>query len=156
MAERNKRRERSKALRQVRSPDSTAHPKHEFSSLDNQRFTRLAGAMQFVAVLEIACGLAFAFIALPSVLEAMRQQSVVKMVTPMGAVLVPPIIGAWTYRAAEHFRLIVSTEGDDIGHLMAAMGELTKLYILQMGLWLVAIVAIIWMVIASGVLGNLL
>ncbi len=128
---------------------------YEFDKLEDQRFTRLAGAMQTVAVLEILTGLLFAFIALPIVLKGFSQANVLEMLKPIGAVLVPPLIGVWTYRAAVHLRLVVGTEGNDIAHLMDALSELTKLYLLQMGLWLLAAGVVIWMIAASGTLSAL-
>ncbi len=128
---------------------------YEFDKLENQRFTRLAGAMQTVAVLEIVTGLLFAFIALPAVVKGFAHANVLEVLKPIGAVLVPPLIGVWTYRAAVRLRLVVRTEGNDIAHLMDAMAELTKLYLLQLGLWLLAAAVVIWMIVASGALTTL-
>ena len=55
------------------------------------------------------------------------------------------IIGTWTTRAANSFRLIVDTEENDIRNLMTALGELKKLYTLQ---YVIVIAAIVMIVLA--------
>ena len=123
---------------------------YEFTALENKRFTRLAGAMQFVAVLEVAAGLLVVFFAAPSAVAGMRAQSVLDTLLPVAGIVVPLLVGAWTYRAGGHLRMIVRTQGDDIRHLMAAVGELTKLYILQIWLFLAALGFILLSLAAHG------
>jgi hypothetical protein len=128
--------------------DESADRGYEFTALENRKFTRLAGAMQFVAVLEVTGALLAMFLAAPSAAEALDARSVLGTLLPIASVAVPLFVGAWTFRAGGHLRLIVRTEGDDIRHLMAAMAELTKLYILQIWLFLVAVGFIIFSLVA--------
>ena len=111
---------------------------HEFTALDNQRFARLATAMQAVATLKFLCGLFLLVAGLPHFLAAIRSAKLAAASGNLLSMLVPPVIGIWTYRAAKHLRRIVRTQGNDIKHLMAAIDELSRLYILQFGLWLAA------------------
>ena len=118
------------------SPASTSY---EFSALENKRFTRLALTMQLVALLEMAAALLATPIAYSAVVAAWNEGRTVSGLLPAATVIVPAVVGAWTFRAGGHLRLIVNTQGDDIRHLMAAMGELTKLYLLQFLLFLGAV-----------------
>jgi len=112
---------------------------YEFGQLENQSFTRLAVAMQWVALLQIAVAALLAAGAAEQLVSSIREGSLLAMLRSGAVMLVPAIIGLWTYRAGRHFRLIVRTQGDDIRHLMDAMGELTKLYILQLLLFVLAV-----------------
>jgi hypothetical protein len=125
-------------------------PGYEFSALENKRFTRLAGAMQTVSVLEVMAGLLGIAPAWPAAVQGFSEGKVLASLLPVAAVVVPVLVGVWTYRAGGHLRLIVRTQGDDIAHLMAAMGELTKLYILQIWLFLMAVGAVIFSLVAHG------
>ena len=63
------------------------------------------------------------------------------------------IIGGLTVQAAGAFRLIVDSQGDDIGHLMSALGALRSLYRLQVILLCFALALLIlafWLVASSG------
>ena len=112
---------------------------YEFTALENKKFTRLAGAMQIVAILEIVAAAVGSVPAVTAVRTHLAASDVLAAVVPLGAVLAPLLVGLWTSRAGGHLRLIVRTEGDDIHHLMAAVTELTKLYILQLWLFLFTI-----------------
>ena len=112
---------------------------YEFGQLENQAFTRLAVAMQWVALLQIAIATLLAASAAEQLVSSISDGSFLAMVRSAALMLVPALIGLWTYRAGRHFRLIVRTQGDDIRHLMDAIGELTKLYILQLLLFLLAV-----------------
>jgi hypothetical protein len=121
---------------------------YEFSALENKRLMRLTGAMQLAAGLEIVVGILAVFIAAPAAARALSAHQVLGTLLPIAAVGVPLLVGIWTHRAAGHLRLIVRTEGDDIRHLMAAVGELTKLYTLQLGLFLALIGSIVFSLLA--------
>jgi hypothetical protein len=53
------------------------------------------------------------------------------------------VIGGFTVQAAAAFRRIVDTRGDDIGHLMTALGALRSLYQLQVFLLSAALVLLV-------------
>jgi hypothetical protein len=125
---------------------------YEFSALENKRLMRLTGAMQLVAGLEIVLGILAVFIAAPAVARALSAHHVLGTLLPIAAVGVPLVVGIWTHRAAGHLRLIVRTEGDDIRHLMAAVGELTRLYTLQLGLFLALVGFVAFTLLARGTL----
>jgi len=61
------------------------------------------------------------------------------------------VLAVWTLRAAASFNGIVTTAGSDISNLMAALGELKKLYTLQYWVVVVAIVLVgIALIVALG------
>jgi hypothetical protein len=123
---------------------------YEFTALENRRFTRLAGAMQIVALLEVVGAAGSVLLAAPLALDGIEKKSALATLLPIAAVLVPLLVGFWTYRAGGHLRMIVRTQGDDIRHLMAAVGQLTNLYILQIWLFLAALGFIGFSIVASG------
>ncbi|MCA9620819.1 MAG: hypothetical protein KC731_17470 [Myxococcales bacterium] len=123
---------------------------YEFNALENKRFTRLAGAMQAVAVLEIVGGVVAIFPVWSAVAEGLRNQAIMATLLPIAGVLVPLAVGVWTYRAGGHLRLIVQTQGDDIRHLMDAVSELTRLYLLQLWLFLGALGFLLFSLVARG------
>ncbi len=129
---------------------------YEFTALENRRFTRLAGAMQIVALLEVVGAMASVLLAGPASLDGIERRSALGALLPIAAVLVPLLVGFWTYRAGGHLRLIVRTQGDDIRHLMAAVGQLTNLYILQIWLFLAAVGFIGFSIVANGAYRTLL
>jgi hypothetical protein len=61
------------------------------------------------------------------------------------------VIGGFTVQAAAAFRRIVESQGDDIGHLMTALGALRSLYRLQVFLLCIALVvsALVFCLVAS-------
>ena len=95
-----------------REDDAPPASGYEFSQLENQAFTRLAGAMQLVALLEVACGVLIALVALPLLAEAISAGALLRIVTSSAYMGVPVLIGLWTFRAGGHLRSIVRTEGD--------------------------------------------
>jgi hypothetical protein len=126
---------------------------YEFSALENQAFKRLATSMQLVALLELGGVAAFLPTTLGKLRGAIAAGSVQDMVLAGAWLAVPVLIAAWTFRAGSHLRLIVRTEGDDISHLVGAVGELTKLYLLQLVLFVVAAALIAWTITLHSVVG---
>ena len=49
------------------------------------------------------------------------------------------LFGVWLIRGASHLSRIVTTQGNDVSHLMDAFRELAKIYRTQFWLWMVAI-----------------
>lgn len=122
----------------------TAGGSYEFAELENRAFTRLATAMQVVAALQLAAAVLLLVMLSPVARESFALGSVVGLAKVAAAVLVPFLVGVWTFRAGRHLRRIVETEGEDIAHLMRAVEELTKLYILQMWLFFVSMAIVVW------------
>jgi hypothetical protein len=126
---------------------------YEFSTLENQAFTRLAVSMQLVALLELGAAAVYLPTTLGHLRRAVANGAVQDLALALAWLLIPVMIAAWTFRAGSHLRLIVRTEGDDISHLMGAVGELNKLYLLQLVLFVVAAAIIGWTVMVQGALG---
>ena len=133
-------------------PSESSHSRrgYEFGQIENQAFTRLALAMQWVALLELACAALVSLSAGRLLIDAAQRGALPEIARALGYILVPALIGVWTLRAGRHLKLIVRTEGDDIGHLMGAIGELTKLYILQLLLFMLAAGFLAFMFVMHG------
>jgi hypothetical protein len=121
-------------------PDDALPPvkrQFEFSAAHNPKFARLAAIMSIVGIIEViittlgAGGWLLLVLGLPAIGSVLFLYLV--------PIAVPAAIGVWTLRAGQRFRLIATTKGSDVGHLMAAIDELTKLYVLQLVLFLVSI-----------------
>jgi hypothetical protein len=119
---------------------------YEFTADQNQLIGTLAKRMKFVAIFLIVLG---AIVAVSGLFTLSRGGIIYIF---MAALYL--IIGIWTIRAANSFKLIVDTEASDISHLMNALNELKKLYTLQ---YVLMIIAIVFMAIAilAGILGGL-
>lgn len=132
------------------SESSPSRRGYEFGRIENQAFTRLAVAMQWVAALELACAALVSVSAIRLLVDATQRGAIPEVARALGYMLVPALIGVWTLRAGHHLKLIVRTEGDDISHLMGAVGELTKLYILQLLLFVLAVGFLAFMIAMHG------
>lgn len=121
------------------APDATdSQEKFEFSDAHNMVFDGLAKAAMVVAIVELILALASA---VPGIM------ALVVLNTPIVAkafiqVLVFAAMGLWTLRAAKYIKLIVSTEGDDIEHLMSAVREIRKLFLMQVVVFLVMLITV--------------
>ena len=105
----------------------------EFDEAQNGVFADLARNMSFVGMIYLVLGGIVALAALVTLMAG----DVAKGVGPLlqAAFFIP--IGLWTRRAAQATSAVATTRGNDIGHLMAAMEELKRVYGLQRGLLLV-------------------
>jgi len=96
---------------------------YEFSSEQNEVIASLASNMRMVGVVSLIGGgllvVAGCFLFAKGGASALIQ----------GAVGM--VVGGFTVQAAGAFRQIVDSRGDDIGHLMSALGTLRSLYRLQ-------------------------
>ena len=119
----------------------------EFGALDNQRFTRLATVMQLVAIAIAILSAQIAFTTRAGMLADVHGAQLQSLFLKLAQVLVPVAVAVWTFRAGSHLRKIVRTTGDDIQHLMRAIGALSRLYSLQFLLLLLLIGALwsMWM-----------
>ncbi|MBW2459603.1 MAG: hypothetical protein JRI68_34230 [Deltaproteobacteria bacterium] len=109
---------------------------YEFTSAQNEVFSQLQLLMKITAAAQFIASLT-ACIALWRPAQLLP--------TEVGLVLaaivaLPIVVGLWTFRAATHFKRIVDTRGADIDHLMRALGELRKLYLLQVGLFALSLI----------------
>lgn len=101
----------------------------EFSAADNPKFARLAQLMTAAGMLDLLIallgivGLYLAGLSLPG------------GATVLALAAVPPVavaaVGMWTMRAGQRFGLVAATRHSDVTHLMGAVDELTKLFLLQ-------------------------
>jgi hypothetical protein len=123
---------------------------YEFNDAQNDRISRLAGAMSFVGLLLLVSG----------VIEVVVGLAVMFWLTPgqgFGALaqgILNLLLGSWTRKAAGAFDQIVKTQGNDIDNLMAALDELNRVYLLQRVLVLMSIVVAL-ITLALGALGAL-
>jgi hypothetical protein len=108
---------------------------YEFSPGQNEVIAGLASNMKLVGVVSLIGGgllvLAGCFLLAKGGASHLFQ----------GAVSV--VLGAFTVQAAGAFRQIVDSRGDDIGHLMTALGALRSLYRLQVILLLCLALALL-------------
>jgi hypothetical protein len=107
---------------------------YEFNTSQNQLIKDLADKMRFVAYFLIGLGILLTIAGL----VALRGGGIANII--QGVIQI--IIGFWTSRAANSFRSIVKTQGNDIGNLMSALEELRKLYTLQYWLLIVALILV--------------
>ena len=117
---------------------------YEFSESENQVFSSLSKAMKFVGIFQIVMGALQGLLAILAI--AGTNLGGAASAAIQAGLLVT--FGLLTVRAAEPVMMIVTTQGDDIGHLMSAMRQLDKLYNLQKIVMIVAL--------ALGVIGGLL
>ena len=132
------------------APDARdTQDKFEFNDSHNMVFDGLAKAATIVAIVELVLALgsavpgAMALFVLntPIVAKALIQ------------VLVFGAMGLWTLKAAKHVKLIVATEGDDIEHLMTAIRELRKLFLMQVVVFLVMLITVALETLGVGLAG---
>ena len=104
---------------------------YEFTSTENEKIGQLAGRMKFVGITFVV----FACLAAVAIFAG-EIGGLIRGIFYL-------VVGIWTLSAAKSFRRIVDTQGNDIEHLMEAVGNLRKLYTLQMVLVIVAIVLMV-------------
>lgn len=107
---------------------------YEFSGSQNELIKNLADKMRFVSYILIVAGV---LITISGVIT-LFQGGVGNIIN--GVVQV--ILGIWTNKAADAFKQIVVTQGNDIENLMGALGELRKLYTVQYWLYIIALIFI--------------
>ncbi|MFO0686433.1 MAG: hypothetical protein U0234_30495 [Sandaracinus sp.] len=126
------------------TPFTSPSREYEFDSGQNLVIGELAGAMRFVGTASVVfalvvwvVGLAILFLGNPAGLSQLVQGTLMF------------IIGVWTRSAARSFQLVVDTQGNDIGNMMTALGELRRLYNLQKWVLILAIALIVLAFIAG-------
>jgi hypothetical protein len=104
---------------------------HEFSEEHNREFSKLAGAMKFVAIVMFIFGIIY------MILGVMAMSAPVVALLTIGRGVIFVVIAGWLWSAATSFNDIVKTEGNDLMNLMFALRKLRSVYTLQA--WLIAI-----------------
>jgi hypothetical protein len=141
----------------------TDQPRYEFTPGQNDLIGRLARKMRGVGFVYIMLGLGTVAMAGLVALAGLIDSRVGR-VPPAGlwaavgayavAGVVNFFLGAWTFKAGKGFIRITATRGDDIGLLMAALGELHKAYSLVFTLMVLGAV-LLAAAIAVAVAGTL-
>ena len=111
---------------------------YEFSAQENETIQVLARRMKFVGIFNIVIGVLYGVAGLVFLLV---QPLALMLYLPVVGMLI--LIGVWTNSASSSFKMIVQTEGQDIMHLMSALGQLRKLYNLQFWLLVVGLALVV-------------
>ena len=120
------------------SPEpAVGSPQFEFGAEENRVFEGLAAKMEFVGSSTALMG---GLILLSGLYSAWSTGVSVSPLVVIGAGLLITAIGAWTRRAGVEFQLVAETTGKDIAHVMGALDNLRKLYLVQYGILLVALI----------------
>ncbi|MEK7669964.1 MAG: hypothetical protein AAB330_01860 [Bacteroidota bacterium] len=121
----------------------------EFSDVQNDVISRLSSRMKFVGIFYIVVG-AMMGLGTVAMLFIMPPVAVIYGLATAAEIL----IGLWTNNAASSFRMITSTQGNDVGYLMNAIESLRKLYNLQFWL-LIGGIALCVLVVIAVLVGGL-
>jgi len=111
---------------------------YEFSAQENETIQVLATRMKFVGIFNIVIGVLYGASGLVFLLV---QPLALLLYLPVVGMLV--LVGLWTNSASSSFKMIVQTEGQDIMHLMSALGQMRKLYNLQFWLLVVGLALVV-------------
>ena len=120
----------------------------EFDDAQNATFTRLAGAMTFVAVAMLVVS---AIVGAAAVLLVRSTLAGSAILTPLAIAVA--MMGAQSLAAAGRFRRIVTTSGSDVSNLMVALEELAVAYRVQRWLWL-TVSAVIVVALTTTIVGH--
>lgn len=107
-----------------------AKPNYEFSSQENQELSGLVAQMSLFSWALmlggplVSCLGFFADSLLRVILESNSTQLTPAFMMVFLSGLVVTMLGLWLRKALQEFKSIVTTEGSDITHLMAALGQL--------------------------------
>jgi len=121
----------------------------EFSDVQNDVISRLSSRMKFVGIFYIVVG-AMMGLGTVAMLFIMPPVAVIYGLVTAAEIL----IGLWTNNAASSFRMITSTQGNDVGYLMNAIESLRKLYNLQFWV-LIGGIALCVLVVIAVLVGGL-
>lgn len=111
---------------------------YEFTDVQNTSIRELAGAMKFVAVVEIILGILYGVLALFTFMAGSIGGTLVYGITCFVSI----ILAAMLSTASGYFRNIVDSQGADIMHLMGALDNLKKYFNLKRTLYIIAMVLI--------------
>lgn len=112
-------------------PDATpdATPEYEFNESQNRILQRLAQEMRWVALGFSLLGLLYLVQTVAMIPSALKFSSLWLPALMLGIVTTFLVcIGTWTSKASASLKNVVSSQGNDIQHLMQAMDNLRKKY----------------------------
>jgi hypothetical protein len=96
---------------------------YEFSESQNELIRDLSGKMNVYSIIMLVVGALALIVGVIQIAKGGILSAIQGLTTG--------VIGFLTLQAANSFKRIVETEGNDIENLMGALGELRKLYTLQ-------------------------
>jgi hypothetical protein len=111
-------------------------PQYEFSTEQNRILERLSRRMKAVAVFLFVFG---GLIGIQALQLTVAGES---FLFSAGIAAVYVLMGIWTFKAGKSYEKVVTTEGNDIDHLMDATGSLLSLFNFQFWLFLIAILLV--------------
>ncbi|MGK7909578.1 MAG: hypothetical protein AB4040_20400 [Synechococcus sp.] len=114
---------------------------YEFNFSDNTAIRKLSRTMRYLSCILIALGVV---LLISGTVSAWMYRILFPFALSSLQALILIVFGIWTGDSSQAFRKIVETEGHDIANLMAGLGELRKLFTLQLGLLLVAILLVLF------------
>ncbi|RKZ91951.1 MAG: hypothetical protein DRR19_05660 [Candidatus Parabeggiatoa sp. nov. 1] len=117
-----------------------SEPQYEFNEPQNQIISGLSQKMKFVSIFLIVVGL---LQALGGVLSMVSAQSVSGLVEGLIGGIIYIFVGVWGAGAANSFQQVVDTEGNDIDHMMSALGDLKKAATLTYWLLIIFIILLV-------------
>jgi ABC-type multidrug transport system permease subunit len=113
-----------------RDTPATELTQHEFDSRQNRIIGDLSRAMRWVGFAFMLIGALYAVAAVTGGIQAFRKpEMLLSVVFAALAMLFFLALGIWTRRAADSFQRITTTSGQDITHLMDALDNLRKKYL---------------------------
>ena len=112
-------------------------PEYEFDQSQNELILDLSQKMLFVGYFFMGLGV---LAGIRGGLDFLKPELLVQGVGQVVVGVVQFLIGLWTLKASSSFKLIVKTEGNDIGNLMGSLGQLRKLYGLKYWLLILSLV----------------
>ncbi len=118
---------------------------HEFSESDSQLIGELARKMSGVGFFTLFIGVLYLLLFVLAVLQLLggHHQDIAVLIALGLAAMILLSLGVWTRRAAAAFEQIVATKGNDLRHLMNALGNLRNVYALVYTLILLYLVLVI-------------
>lgn len=99
-------------------------PRHEFSAAENETFAALARDMRFVGgfcMLTVVSGSL-------GVLGSVMQRQLGTAVWGVGLTVLSYFLAMWLKRSSESFARVVTTQHNDVAHLMAALDQLATMF----------------------------
>jgi hypothetical protein len=125
-------------------------PQYEFDEKQNSVIEQLSRAMLWIAVPLQIVGILYGLAVVLAIVQAFHDASqVFAAVFAALAMLFFLALGNWTGNAAQSFRRIVTTTGQDVTHLMDGLDNLRKMYSLLSLIVKVYVVVILITLIAG-------
>jgi hypothetical protein len=110
----------------------STQPQYEFTTDQNKVIDQLARNMRIVAVVMLFIGVLYLLAFVGAIANVYFAPSMIGHPILIGvAMLFYLTMGRWTDAAAKEFRKVVETTGQDVSHLMDALDNLRKLYVLM-------------------------